>query len=359
MSSLQCLASTKKGTRCTRTIGGGEICCWQHKEGAHEIVNVPVISPILSTPVPIINYPVITPIINPILSIKPQLRNIPVPPVIGSPPRAYRPLSPSAIPSVNPTSEDHLIQMMQTCGISQSTLWTISHIVDECPPYGWSDLFSSSKHILHIISEKIDTLSRQTQTRWVPDKSDLFRAYHLTPLDKVKVVIIAQDPYYSIVNNESIAIGLAFAVRKGVKIGGRVASSLVNIYKELANEYPTFQTPTHGDLTYWAQQGVLLLNTSLTTLAGQPNAHKGYWDSFIQNTLNIIARQRPNTIYLLWGNEAKKVVKHVGEHATILSTSHPSPLGAHKGFLGSGIFQQCNNILISRGEQVIDWQIPL
>ena len=169
-----------------------------------------------------------------------------------------------------------------------------------------------------------------------PPASDVFNALTYTPLEEVKVVILGQDPYHG----ENQAHGLCFSVLPGVK----TPPSLVNIYKELASDIPGFQIPNHGTLTSWAKQGVLMLNTVLTVEQGKPNSHaKWGWETFTDAVIEAVNRHRQQVVFLLWGAHAHKKGSHIDvEKHHVLRTTHPSPLSAHRGFLGCKHFSQTN-----------------
>lgn len=180
-----------------------------------------------------------------------------------------------------------------------------------------------------------------------PAKESIFKAFDMTPLDQVRVVILGQDPYHQ----PHQAQGLAFSVEKGQGL----PPSLRNIYKELFEDLGI--TPaSHGDLSSWAQQGVFLLNTSLTVVAHQANSHKDLgWDEFTDYVLSIL-NDRPNPlVFVLWGKQAqakKSLITH--PHHYMIESAHPSPLSAYRGFFGSRPFSKINAFL---GEQGIDWEI--
>lgn len=194
-----------------------------------------------------------------------------------------------------------------------------------------------------------------------PEQSDIFKAFHLTPMHKVKVVILGQDPYAT----PGLANGLAFSVNKGQKI----PPSLRNIFKEIQIEHNYFgftglskSTHSHGDLTQWAKQGVLLLNSILTVEAHKPLSHKGIgWEEYTDSILRTIATNRKNIVFLLWGNEAHKKFSLIAEindrDHLVLRTSHPSPLSAHRGFIGCNHFNKANAYLIKHKIEPIDWSI--
>ena len=166
-----------------------------------------------------------------------------------------------------------------------------------------------------------------------PKKELIFNAFNLTPYENVKVVIIGQDPYHT----PGYAMGLAFSVNDGIEI----PKSLVNIYNELYNELGII-APNSGNLSKWAQNGVLLLNRILTVEKGKPLAHKNKgWEEFTNNILLKLNEHNNKIVFLLFGNEAKQLSKLItNPNHLVLETSHPSPLGAYKGFFGSGVFKQ-------------------
>lgn len=186
--------------------------------------------------------------------------------------------------------------------------------------------------------------------RVFPPSDDIFNAFHLTPLAEVKAVILGQDPYHG----EGQAHGLCFSVRKGIEI----PPSLENIYKELHDDLGC-SVPSSGDLTSWAQQGVLLLNTVLTVRAHQANSHRGIgWEEFTDAAIRALNEQDRPVVFMLWGSpaRAKKAMLNNPKHL-ILEAPHPSPLSAYRGFFGCRHFSKCNDFLIANGIEPIDWQI--
>jgi uracil-DNA glycosylase len=186
-----------------------------------------------------------------------------------------------------------------------------------------------------------------------PSKEDVFNAFALTPFSDIKVVILGQDPYHG----AGQAHGLCFSVRPSVK----TPPSLVNIYKELAQDIPQFQIPDHGYLISWAKQGVLLLNTVLTVEQGKAHSHaKLGWETFTDAIIDVINQHSNGVIFLLWGAHAQKKGKAIDrERHHVLTAPHPSPLSAHRGFLGCGHFSQTNQLLKQSGRPEIDWQPQL
>ena len=183
-----------------------------------------------------------------------------------------------------------------------------------------------------------------------PDKYDIFNALHYTSYKDLKVVILGQDPYHG----PNQAHGLSFSVSPGVKI----PPSLLNIYKELNSDLGCY-IPNNGYLKKWADQGVLLLNTSLTVRAGEANSHKNKgWEIFTDKIISLINEKTDPVVFLLWGNNAinkKKLITN--KQHLILSSTHPSPLSASRGFFGSKPFSKINKFLVSVNKAPIDWQI--
>jgi len=184
-----------------------------------------------------------------------------------------------------------------------------------------------------------------------PKGTDIFNAFNHTPFEKVKVVILGQDPYHGV----GQAHGLSFSVQKGVA----TPPSLKNIYKELADEFPDFKTPNHGELTSWADQGVLLLNATLTVRAHTAGSHqKKGWENFTDKVITELSEKRSGLVFILWGNYAKQkeVLIDKSKHF-IISSAHPSPFSAYNGFFGSKPFSKTNEILRQQGKEEINWQI--
>ena len=181
-----------------------------------------------------------------------------------------------------------------------------------------------------------------------PANENIFRATELTPIDTVKVVILGQDPYHG----EGQAHGLAFSVQKGM----RVPPSLKNIYKELQSDIG-MTPPEHGFLEGWAKQGVLLLNTTLTVEAGQAASHAGQgWEEFTDSIIKQVNVCNHPVVFMLWGSHAQKKANMIDrDKHLILTAPHPSPLSAHRGFLGCRHFSKANEFLKQNGQKEIDW----
>mmetsp|Transcript_1351 Transcript_1351/g.4131 ORF Transcript_1351/g.4131 Transcript_1351/m.4131 type:complete len:237 (-) Transcript_1351:114-824(-) len=185
-----------------------------------------------------------------------------------------------------------------------------------------------------------------------PPTNQIFTAFYHCPFDKVSVVIVGQDPYHG----PKQAHGMAFSVQKGVP----PPPSLQNMFKELTEDPKLeFKRPNHGCLTRWADQGVLLLNTCLTVRSGQANSHQGRgWEKFTDAVISELNKNHKGLVFLLWGKPAEKKCQSVDQKKHfVLKTTHPSPLSAHRGFLGCRHFSQCNDLLAKMGKPTIDWQI--
>jgi uracil-DNA glycosylase len=183
-----------------------------------------------------------------------------------------------------------------------------------------------------------------------PKGKHIFNAFYHTPLPQVKVVIIGQDPYHG----PGQANGLSFSVNRATPI----PPSLLNIYKELHRDIG-LKIPSHGDLTHWAEQGVFLLNASLTVRSGEPMSHAQIgWSIFTDRVIETISQRRINVVFLLWGKFAKEKSKLIDPNKhLVLTAPHPSPLSAHQGFLGCEHFSKCNQYLVKKGIDPIDWQL--
>ncbi|MGV8932897.1 MAG: uracil-DNA glycosylase [Luteimonas sp.] len=184
-----------------------------------------------------------------------------------------------------------------------------------------------------------------------PPGPQMFAAFNATPFDAVKVVIVGQDPYHGAGQSH----GLCFSVKPGV----RVPPSLLNMFKEIERDLG-IPRPDHGYLMPWAQRGVLLLNAVLTVEEGQPGSHQGKgWEGLADHVIDTLNREREGLVFLLWGSYAQAKGKLIDSRRhCVLKTTHPSPLSAHRGFLGCGHFSASNNYLSRRGVTPIDWSLP-
>ncbi|WP_373741666.1 uracil-DNA glycosylase [Neisseria sp.] len=216
----------------------------------------------------------------------------------------------------------------------------------------WHDALGAEKEQPYfrsiLESVKRERLAGQTV---YPPASDVFNAFKSTEFDRVKVVILGQDPYHG----AGQAHGLAFSVRPGIA----VPPSLVNIYKELADDIAGFRIPQHGCLQHWAEQGVLLLNTVLTVRAGQAHSHAPLgWEQFTDRVIDQLNRHRSHIVFLLWGSHAQRKGAFIDRSRhLVLSAPHPSPLSAYRGFFGCRHFSQANTYLEANGSTPVDWQV--
>ncbi|PFO76367.1 uracil-DNA glycosylase [Bacillus cereus] len=197
-----------------------------------------------------------------------------------------------------------------------------------------------------------DFLKEEYSTHVVyPELENIFSALEYTSYENTKVVILGQDPYHG----PDQAHGLSFSVQPGIK----TPPSLLNMYKELRDEYG-YEIPNNGYLVKWAKQGVLLLNTVLTVRQGEANSHKGKgWEHFTDRVIELLNERENPVIFILWGRHAqakKKLITNTKHH--IIESVHPSPLSARRGFFGSKPYSKVNTILANMGEREIDWEIP-
>lgn len=194
-------------------------------------------------------------------------------------------------------------------------------------------------------------LANEYKTHTVyPDMYDIFNALKYTSYSDVKAVIIGQDPYHG----PGQAHGLCFSVKRGVE----PPPSLKNIFKEINDELG-IPIPSHGELTSWARQGVLMLNAVLTVRAGQPNSHKSIgWEQFTDRVIELLNDRNEPIVFLLWGGNARRKTQFVTNPIhKILTCAHPSPLSAYNGFFGCGHFIKCNEFLKSVGKETINWAL--
>ncbi|ENW87721.1 uracil-DNA glycosylase [Acinetobacter pseudolwoffii] len=220
--------------------------------------------------------------------------------------------------------------------------------LDESWKYGLSEFLLSAKMDelkAFLIEEK-----KADKTIYPPNHL-IFNALNTTPLDRVKVVILGQDPYHG----PNQAHGLSFSVQKGVAL----PPSLRNIFHELHADVGV-ERPKHGDLTHWAEQGVLLLNAVLTVEAGQPTSHqKRGWEEFTDHVIDVLNEQREHIVFILWGAYAQRKGQRINQDKhLVLKAAHPSPLAANRGgFFGCKVFSKSNNYLKQHGIEPIDWQL--
>lgn len=217
----------------------------------------------------------------------------------------------------------------------------------------WTEAIGAEKqqdyfqHILQYVQNE-----RRAGKVIYPPQNEVFSAFALTEFSAVKVVILGQDPYHG----PNQAHGLSFSVKPGIA----PPPSLMNMYKELAQDVG-FQIPQHGYLVDWAKQGVLLLNTVLTVEQGKAHSHANIgWEQFTDKVIHQLNQHRENLVFLLWGSHAQKKGQFIDRtRHCVLTAPHPSPLSAHRGFLGCRHFSKTNDYLRQQGIEQIEWQLPL
>jgi len=217
----------------------------------------------------------------------------------------------------------------------------------------WKNILADELHEPYLIT-LADFIEKERNKKIPvhPPKEQMFNAFYKTPFEKVKVVIMGQDPYHG----PNQAHGLAFSVPEGIP----PPPSLKNIYKELASDV-NIQVPNHGNLILWAEQGVLLLNATLTVREGAAASHhKKGWESFTDAVVRKLANRQDPVIFVLWGKNAQDKCRFLNQrnsHHFVLTAPHPSPLSAHQGFLGCKHFSMINQLLIKQNKTAINWQI--
>lgn len=217
----------------------------------------------------------------------------------------------------------------------------------------WQDILGEekSKPYFNKIIEFVKA-ERQLGKKIYPPQNDIFNAIRYTPYENVKVVILGQDPYHG----PGQAHGLAFSVLPGVK----PPPSLNNIFQEIRNDLG-LPVPKHGCLKYWAEQGVLLLNDCLTVEDGKAHSHANLgWQKFTDRVIASLNEHPQDIVFLLWGSHAQKKIEIINAvRHSVLKAPHPSPLSAHRGFLGCRHFSKANAILEQKGRTPVDWSLPL
>lgn len=219
-----------------------------------------------------------------------------------------------------------------------------------CKVQTWSDVLGAEKQQDYFQQTLAAVRAEREAGKIIyPPATEVFNAFKFTELGEVKVVILGQDPYHG----PNQAHGLCFSVQHGV----RIPPSLVNIYKELERDLPGFTAPGHGYLESWARQGVLLLNTVLTVQAGMAHSHANLgWETFTDRVIEALNTHRSGIVFLLWGSHAQKKGRFIDRaRHHVLTAPHPSPLSAHRGFIGCGHFSQANRLLEQQEMAPIDW----
>ena len=212
----------------------------------------------------------------------------------------------------------------------------------------WNEILAEEMQKDYYQELQVFVQKRRAEVRVFPEEKNVFNALELTPFELVKVVILGQDPYHGF----GQAHGLSFSVQKGIPL----PPSLRNIYKELQEDIGG-ELPTDGDLSHWAKQGILLLNTVLTVEEGNANSHKGMgWETLTNRLIESLNELKHPVIFILWGKPAQDKEKLItNPNHVILKAPHPSPLSAYRGFFGSKPFSKVNDILIQQGQTPIRW----
>ena len=215
---------------------------------------------------------------------------------------------------------------------------------------GWKKLMDSEVEKPYMKQLKQHILNDYNTRIVYPNHKDILKALEITPFEEVKVVILGQDPYHG----PGQAHGLSFSVPDGIK----APPSLVNIFKELSTDL-NVPHPTSTNLIAWAKQGVLLLNTTLTVLAGNPLSHANLgWETLTDEILKYISAGKESVVFILWGGHAQKKIQFIDQSKhLIIKSPHPSPLSSYRGFFGSKPFSRTNEYLMSKGLQAINWEL--
>ncbi len=215
----------------------------------------------------------------------------------------------------------------------------------------WKQILSEEFNKEYFLNLKSFLVEEKKQYTIYPPGDNIFHAFNQTPFNDVKVVILGQDPYHG----QGQAHGLCFSVPFGIK----PPPSLVNIFKEIKSDLD-LPFPNHGNLEYWAMQGVLLINATLTVRASQAGAHQGKgWEIFTDNVIKKLSSERENLIFMLWGRFAQNKAELIDSNKhIILKAPHPSPFSARTGFFGCKHFSKCNELLKETGRTEIDWRVP-
>jgi uracil-DNA glycosylase len=232
-----------------------------------------------------------------------------------------------------------------------SIIQPYNHMLSSLLPENWKKELSDEIKKNYFIELEKKLESEYKNSTVFPEKQNIFKIFECVDLSKIKVVLIGQDPYHA----KGQAVGLSFSVPKTEKI----PSSLRNIFKELKSDIPDFKVPENGNLEKWTTQGIFLLNTTLTVQEGKANSHSKYgWNKFTDTVIKLISDKCDNVVFLLWGNPSKEKAKLIDEKKhLILTTSHPSGLSCNKGFFGCKHFSKCNEYLLQKGKNEIDWNL--
>ena len=290
----------------------------------------------------------------------PFLRSSPMPPNNGQYVFNLEDLNPPKLDFTQPLRDNGLLlpdlskidfnQLFAKQSIDENM--TLREIIQTNCPLGWESVFKAAEGEYEELELFLKMKNEIEKSQYIPGPEKLFNAFHLCPLYNVRVVIMGQDPYHT----PGMANGMAFSVERS---NPTIPPSLRNIFKELSRSITSFRYPGHGDLTSWARQGVLLLNSCLTVHAGKANDHGKRWMGFIRHVINGIEHTNPKCIFVMWGAEAQNLIKGISQkmYDNGLKTSHPSPLSFNKGFNGCDHFKLINERLVANGDVEIDWNL--
>jgi len=234
--------------------------------------------------------------------------------------------------------------------------WTIMDILDKHPyPFGWETVFKNILPELRDISEIVEKFKKEGNTIY-PDMCDIFRAFELVRPENVRVIIVGQDPYPQHGKcGYPLATGLSFSVRKGEKIPG----SLNNVFRELKDNVPDIGPLNHGDISRWSkEEGVLLLNMSLTVNAGSPGSHKSIWLAVVKAVIGYFNENKNDVVYLLWGRKAQSLSEYINNKIVVYQAGHPSTMNTnYEQFAGCQHFAKVNHLFKTRNQPLINWNI--
>lgn len=215
----------------------------------------------------------------------------------------------------------------------------------------WRSFIDQERQAPYFIALEAFLLQERTRYNVVPSENEIFAAFDTCPLDATRVIIVGQDPYHG----PNQAHGLAFSVKTGTVI----PPSLRNIFRERESDL-ALPPPAHGNLTAWAHQGVLLINSVLTVREGEANSHRNQgWEKFTDNVISYLNMHATTCVFVLWGTHAQQKLRLINtERHSVVTAPHPSPLSAHRGFFGSQPFSAINAQLVEAGQLPIDWSLP-
>lgn len=239
--------------------------------------------------------------------------------------------------------------LSHACGLLWDAVSTFDQLIDPLDP-GWEAALAPAERNFAAVSAELKV--RRRRERILPEPANILRAFR-QPFEKVKVLVIGQDPYPT----PGHPIGMSFAVEAGVR---PLPRSLGNIFKELHSDLGIEPSP-HGDLSSWADQGVLMLNRVLTVAAGAPASHRGIgWEAVTETAVHALVSRGTPLVSILWGAQARQLqpILNSGSHTAVIASPHPSPLSASRGFFGSQPFSRTNEALQQLGAAPVDWRLP-